>query len=221
MRDDVSVREVACVNAPRTLLSVDIGDQVKTAIAISAGVHGDEPAGVWALLDLVEHDRLDRRFSYRIWPCMNPTGFDRGTRESVDGIDINRTFGRGGQSPESRAIVTSNRDRKFALSLDLHEDSDAAGFYCYEYGECVLGERIVEAVEAAGYPVDAQRCLRPDPVGEAETIGGHSYSLVLVRNAARRVLTFETPSGRALEERIAIHRAAVTAALSDFSQMIV
>ena len=220
-RDDTTVREVACVNAPRTLISVEIGDQRKPCIALSAGVHGDEPAGVWALLDLVEREELDPRFSYRLWPCMNPTGFERGTRENTDGIDVNRTFGRGGQSPEASAIIMSNRDRKFELSIDLHEDCDGEGFYCYEYGDCDLGDRIVTSLEAAAYPIDRQRCLHPDAAKEAEEIGGLSYSLLLVRNAARRVLTFETPSAVALPTRIAMHRAAVRAALSDFSQMIV
>lgn len=220
-REDIAVREVACVGAPRTLLSVEIGDQHKPCVTISAGVHGDEPAGVWALLEIVESGELDSRYSYRLWPCMNPTGFERGTRESIDGVDINRTFGKGGGSPEARAIVTSNRDRKFVLSIDLHEDCDVTGFYCYEYGDCALGERICKELDARAFQVDAQRCLRPDAAKEAQEIGGLSYSLLLIRNAAQRVLTFETPSMRAMRERIAMHRTAVALALSDFSQMIV
>lgn len=220
-RADFMVREVACVGAPRTLLSVEVGETHRPAIALAAGMHGDEPAGVVALLALVEDGALDARYSYRIWPCVNPTGFERGTRENADGIDVNRTFGRGGGSPEARAVIMSNRDRKFALSLDLHEDCDANGFYCYEYGDCTLGERIVDAVQTAGFTCDAQRALRPDPQAEAAEIGGLSYSLLLVRNASRRVLTFETPSAGRLDDRVAMHRVAVTAALSDFSQMIV
>lgn len=219
-RDDLTVREVACVGAPRTLLSVEIGDVHKPAIAISAGTHGDEPAGVHALVEAVERGDLDPRFSYRLWPCVNPTGFDRATRENADGVDVNRTFGRGGQSPEASAIVMSNRNRKFALALDLHEDDEAAGFYCYAYGDAP-GERVVATLASNGIAIDPRGCLRPDPHAEAEEIGGLSYALLLVRNASPRALTFETPSGRALDERIAMQRAAIAAALSDFSQMIV
>ncbi|HVA33987.1 MAG TPA: hypothetical protein VNG31_07540, partial [Candidatus Baltobacteraceae bacterium] len=42
----VRVREVACVDAPRTLLCAELGDADRPCIALSAGVHGDEPAGV-------------------------------------------------------------------------------------------------------------------------------------------------------------------------------
>ncbi len=190
---DLRVREVACVGAPRTLLCVEIGDSSMPCIHLSAGVHGDEPAGVVALLQLVETNALPAGFSYRIWPCTNPTGFDLRTRESGDGIDINRTFGRGGTSPESSAIVMSNRDRKFVLAVDLHEDDGADEFYCYEYGERSIGSRL------------ARRCLRPNPLAEAEELGGLSLSLLLRRGAAEHVLTFETPGSHPLPERVALH----------------
>ncbi len=190
---DLRVREVACVGAPRTLLCVEIGDSSMPCIHLSAGVHGDEPAGVLALLQLAETNALERSYSYRIWPCTNPTGFDARTRESVDRIDINRTFGRGGTSPESSAVIMSNRDRKFVLAVDLHEDDVADVAYCYEYGKHFIGERV------------APRCLRPDPLQEAEIIGGMSLSLLLRRGAAEHVLTFETPTIKPLEERVAAH----------------
>lgn len=203
---DLRVREVACVGAPRTLLCVEAGDSALPCIHVSAGVHGDEPAGVLALAQFVETNALDARFCYRIWPCTNPTGFDARTRANVDGADINRTFARGGSSPESSAIIMSNRDRKFVLAVDLHEDDETEGAYCYEYGDNFIGERI------------APRVLHPDPLQEAEILGGLSLSLLLRRGAAQHVLTFETPSTKPLEERIAMHVAMLDAALRETSK---
>jgi murein peptide amidase A len=230
---DVRVREVACVNAPRTLLCAEWGEHTLPAIALTAGVHGDEPAGPWALLEFVESHELDARFSYRIWPCTNPSGFAVKTRESTDGMDVNRTFGRGGQSPEARAILVANRDRKFALSVDLHEDCDAAGFYCYEYGEGTIGVRVVAALEAAGFPIDPlestlvtagplddAHCNRErgrisaDPFSEGALLGGLSYTLAIARHAARHALTFETPVSTAWASRLAMHRTALRAAIA-------
>ncbi len=228
----VRVREVACVNAPRTLLCVEVGDASQPSIALAAGVHGDERAGPWALLQLMETGALDPRFAYRIWPCTNPSGFEAGTRASADGADVNRTFGRGGTSPEARAIVTSNRDRKFALSLDLHEDADAAGFYCYEYGGGAIGRDAVAAVRAAGFPVDPleatfdvagpltdEHCRREpgrivaDAAAEAALLDGLSYTMAIARHAARHALTFETPSAAPWAARLAAHGVAVRAAI--------
>jgi protein MpaA len=201
--DHVRVREVACVGAPRTLLCAEVGDSERPAIHLAAGVHGDEPAGVLALLALAQERRFDPRFSYRIWPCTNPTGFAAGTRENADGDDINRSFGRGGGTPEARAIVMANRDRKFVLALDLHEDDEASEPYVYEYGDGAIG----------GALVAPERVQRPSPREEAEMLGGLSLSLLLCRNAAERVLTIETPSRAPLAERVAFHEQAIPAAL--------
>jgi len=231
---DLRVREVACVGAARTLLCVELGDSALPTVTLSAGIHGDEPAGPWALLELVESDALDPRCAYRVWPCTNPTGFDARTRASVDSVDLNRTFGRGGSSPEAKAVVMSNRDRKFELAMDLHEDDDADGFYCYEYGVGDLATAAVAAVRAGDFPIQplgsgfdlgwapepgtivfAPGIARPDPHAEGEALGGLSYALLLARGAAGRVLTFETPSRLPWESRVAMHRTAVAGAVAD------
>jgi murein peptide amidase A len=237
---DLRVREVACVGAPRTLLCVEAGDHMLPGIALAAGIHGDEPAGPWALFALVAAGKLDPRYSYRIWPCTNPTGFMAGTRESCDGVDLNRTFGRGGGSPEAKAILTANRDHAFALSIDLHEDVDAAGFYCYEYGGAELGRAAIRALDGAGLPVDPMAetfdlagplddsaCERErgrivaDAALEAAAIGGFSYNMLLARRAARHALTFETPSRLPWETRLAMHERAIQAAICALSQVSV
>jgi predicted deacylase len=226
------VREVACIGAPRTLLCVEIGDASRPTVALAAGIHGDERAGPWALLDLLETDALNDAYAYRIWPCTNPTGYAAGTRASVDGVDVNRTFGRGGSSPEARAIVMSNRDRKFALSIDLHEDCDSTGFYCYDYTGGALGAAIRSALDErslsteemhAGYDLgytlpEGARFERGgvlvDPAAEARALGAFTYTLLQARRAAARALTLETPLQAPWDARLAMHRAAVLAAIA-------
>lgn len=230
------VREVACAGAPRTLLMAEFGPAGAPSVSISAGVHGDEPAAPWALLSIVRDGLLDPRFAYRIWPCTNPTGYQLGTRANAEGDDINRSFSRGGTTPESRAIVTATRDRRFVLSLDLHEDYEADGFYLYEpvvSDTLALGPEIIAALDDAGLPVQERvteldlgypeaagyyprsergRVL-PDIEEEIALFKGLPYSLHLVRRAADRVMTFETPRRLAWDVRIAMSRVAVVAAL--------
>jgi hypothetical protein len=233
----VSVREVACVGARRTLLLAEVaGEPGAPAVTLSSGVHGDEPAGPWSLLSIVRDGLLDRRFSYRIWPCTNPSGYALGTRANAEGDDINRSFNGGGKTPEARAIVVANRDRRFELVIDLHEDFEAEGYYCYEplvEGQAPFGESLLRALDDAGlpialldddfdlgYPPNAVHLRRlergrvlPDPDAERAFFPGTPYSLYMLRRAARRVLTLESPRVRPWEERIAAHRTAVTAAL--------
>jgi protein MpaA len=210
---DVRVREVACVGAARTLLCAEIGESDRPCVHLTAGTHGDEPAGVVALLQAAGERDLDPAFAYRIWPCTNPTGFDARTRESDDGVDVNRTFGRGGSSPESKAIVMANRDRKFALAVDLHEDDEADGFYAYTYGDPRVAEAALKELRARNVAVDARGLIVPDPAAEAEAIGGLSLSLLLCRNAAQRTITFESASRAPFPARVAAHRVALTGAI--------
>ncbi len=228
----LTLREIPCAPSGPTLLCAEMGDPSGPAVAIAAGMHGDEPAGAWALLQLAESHALDLQCSYRLWPCTNPTGYEAGTRESIEGLDVNRTFGGAGGSPEAAAVLETNRDTAFALSLDLHEDCDATGFYCYEYGGAQLGRRVIAALEARGFPIDpleitfglagpldGARCRRErgrivaDALEEAALIGGLSYTLAIARSA-RYALTFETPSPAAWRLRVAMHRTAVPAAIA-------
>jgi hypothetical protein len=236
----VSVREVACVGKPRTLLLAEIASEHGPAVSMSAGIHGDEPAAPWALYDLVRSRLLDGRFAYRIWACLNPEGYTAGTRTDAGGIDLNRTFGRGGTSPEARAVITANRDRRFALHVDLHEDPVAQGAYVYEPlapgAVPRLAARVVQGFDDAGLPVQDLSDPAFDlgsPVGAraVQTIGRGTVvmdareesvffagalplSLYFIRRAAARALTVESPGTRPWDMRIATHRVAVTAALS-------
>jgi murein peptide amidase A len=231
------LREVACVGAPRTLLLGEWGDPRLPVVSLSAGMHGDEPAGVWALLSLVRDGLLDPRFSYRLWPCLNPTGFEAGTRVNAEGIDVNRSFGRGGRTPEAKAILTANRDRVFALAIDLHEDHEAEGFYLYESGGSAWRSRyaapVTAAITAAGFALQelrpgfdvgppgseaAQTCspgaIVVDAPREEPFFGGDiPFGLMLVKRAAPCAVTFETPRARSRDERVAMHRVAVVEAL--------
>lgn len=234
-----AVREVACVGEPRTLLVADLaGDPGAPTVLVAAGIHGDEPAAPWALLSIVRDGLLDARLTYRFWPCTNPTGYALGTREDAAGRDLNRCFGRGGSAPETRAMLTAMRDRRYALALDLHEDFESDGFYCYEPlvpGPATVGREVVAAIEAAGYPIQELddafdlgyapeathlRALErgrvvPNVATESATFTGRlPLSMALLARGTRRTLTCETPRRLPWSERIAMHRIAVVTALA-------
>jgi murein peptide amidase A len=241
----VRVREIACVGAPRTLLIAELGDASAPTVAISAGVHGDEPAAAWALLSIVRDGLLDPRFAYRIWPCLNPSGYHAGTRFNAEGDDVNRSFSRGGTTPEARAVLTANRDRKFAFALDLHEDYEAEGCYVYEPlrpgFSPYFAQEIVRALDDAGLPVqdlderfDLGAPAGTDPATyyrlergtvlvdyevEMRLFSGLPGSLALMYRGTPASLTFESPRPRPWEVRIAAHRVAVTAALAALSSL--
>jgi hypothetical protein len=191
-------------------------------IYLSAGIHGDEPAGPLAILGLLESGALDGRATWFLCPILNPGGFVRGTRENPSGIDLNRDY-RNPRSPEIRShLAWLGRQPGFDLTLCLHEDWESKGCYVYERnpsGRPSLAGRILEAASPFcprdtdpvidGWEAE-QGVIRPpgDPFGRElwpETIflsSGHT----------KLAYTFETPSGLPIDRRIEAHRAAANAA---------
>ncbi len=61
-------------------------------VYISAGIHGDEPAGPLAVLQLLRENRWPAQVEICLCPCLNPGGFARNTRENAEKIDLNRQY---------------------------------------------------------------------------------------------------------------------------------
>jgi len=148
-------------------------------IVLSAGIHGEEPAGVYTLLDFMNRGivkYLDH-FSFLILPCLNPHGFTRGVRFSHDAPDLNRLFDNASDPPEVAAVkdILQKYPGPYRLSIDFHEtdthsprgeelsvENNPAGFYMYETtrtGRPVLGPLIIRAIRNSGHPVSQRRSI--------------------------------------------------------------
>ena len=124
-------------------------------IYLSSGIHGDEPAGPLALLQLLREKFFDDNSHWLICPALNPGALTAKTRENPGGIDVNRDY-RAPKSPEAtQHLDFMNRQtgvfaRRFALSILLHEDWEAKGFYMYELNRTenpLLGPKVLAAVD--------------------------------------------------------------------------
>ena len=191
---------------------------------LSAGMHGDEPAGPLAALDLLRHGAFDHG-PWRLCPALNPTGLAAGTRDTADGIDPNRDYIRR-RSPEVRAhaawLESISCPRLF---LSLHEDWEYPGFYFYEIN---LGddrpdraEGILESV-APWLPresspiIDGHDVRAPGWIyhaADADFPDEWPEAIFLAKRGCPLSFTYETPSSTDLATRIAAHRAAVQAAI--------
>lgn len=128
----------------------------RRAILMTGGVHGDEPAGVEAVLQFLEgpvEEYLDDYF-FHVVPCANPSGLDAGTRVNGDGQDVNRSMS-DDTVPESRLLRQFVNGHRYKVFFDHHEDYEATGYYMYEAEreDRLIGAEIVEAIKAVG-PMD-------------------------------------------------------------------
>ncbi len=141
-------------------------------IYLSAGIHGDEPAGPMAALRMFQENAWPKNLELWFLPCLNPVGFSLNQRENAQGVDLNRDY-RTPQTDETRAhIAWLERQGTFDCYFCLHEDWESHGFYLYEQnprGNPSLAESMIDAVS---------RCCPIDP---SETIEGRAARHGIIR----------------------------------------
>ena len=195
-------------------------------IYLSAGIHGDEPAGPLALQQLIEEDRWPDRFNYWVLPCLNPVGFERNTREGEQGIDLNRDYLNPKTPTVQGHIQWLTHQPTFDLALLLHEDWEANGFYLYELNpdrHPSVAEEMIAAVRSV-CPIEHAEEVdgRPAEGGMIRFLGNiperseWPEALHLIYHKTRLNYTLEGPSDYPLEIRVQALATAVRAALTHF-----
>jgi murein peptide amidase A len=191
-------------------------------IYISAGIHGDEPAGPLAALRLIQENNWPQSAELFLIPCLNPAAFILNSRENAAGIDLNRDY-RNTKSAEIAAhIAWFERQPSFDLYLCLHEDWEAHGFYLYEQnpdGKPSHAERMIEAVKKV-CPVDMNETIEGRPAKDGiirPTIlpldrPDWPEAFYLITRKSRQGYTLEAPSDFPLHTRVNALVAAVNAA---------
>lgn len=210
----------------------------RARVYISAGVHGDEPAGPMAVLELFRRRAFHPEVAYHIVPVVNPLGLQAKTRENGDGVDINRSFGPTPSTPEAAALQGWLGEQQFDLALCLHEDYGAQGFYLYELTPAHLPAadprratmrpspaRSLLAVGAEYLPLDLspliddmpndQGLMQPPQERLAEWMDDIPEAVHLLRRHTPWCFTTETPSQAAtIVDRIACQCAVVEATVN-------
>ncbi len=210
------------------LLMVTVGAGRKRTVLISAGLHGDESAGVDAAVACISRFASDDcALGALVLPCINPYGFCAGIRSNDIGYDLNRTFGQDPAPIEIALVREALGGRHFAFTLDLHEDEDADGFYVYEHTRAgrELGPAMVARVRAAGYPIHSgaavegyvmnDGCVVPKEERTSEIVG--FFSVYLFDYHTDHSLTTETPTRLPQRSRAAMQELAVDEAIDRFA----
>lgn len=191
-------------------------------ILITGGVHGDEPAGVQAVLQFLARDNAEllKWFSFVVIPCVNPYGYVHDTRENRDGVDINRSF-ETEEVSEVAIVKKALGQTQFSLAIDFHEDYDATGFYLYEgkRDEQYIGPKIANVIQTIG-PIDTEDSGEEAPdIAEgvykvASEWGTQGLAPYLLHFHSEHVIITETPTVWPLEQRAALHLGVLDTALT-------
>jgi hypothetical protein len=200
-------------------------------IYLSAGIHGDEIAGPFAVLEMLRRPAFFDDFDVTIFPILNPDGIARGIRGNADGIDLNRDY-RNTKSAEIRShIEVLETLAPVIAAMCLHEDFEGIGAYLYELNDEIpptLGAKIVAAM-AKHVPID----LRPEieeviatrgVLSRRDIIRKHGPiedrpdwpEAIYLRRLTGLIYTTETPLPFPLEQRIHAQIAAAETLLNAF-----
>lgn len=188
----------------------------------SAGIHGDEPAGPQALLELLEEDALPRRHNYAICPLLNPAGMVRSTRENAKGIDLNRDYRHFvSEETSAHAAWLERKVRPITQALLLHEDWESQGFYLYELNftngpghseqilQAVRPHLPIETAEIIDGRIARHGIIRPESLPKIEE--GDPEAIYLYKRNGGLSYTLETPSAQDFTNRVKALKAAVLA----------
>lgn len=196
-------------------------------IYVSAGIHGDEPAGPETIFRLLEASACLPNATWTLFPLLNPEGYDLGTRENADGVDLNRNY----RHPVAREAIAHRTEIDALghqdLTLALHEDWESKGFYLYELNSSPIQgitEATLEAAAREG-PIDLSDTIdgRPAskgviraPIHTFEARPDWPEQIYLFQTHTPICYTFESPSAFPLEQRVRMQTAACRAALETF-----
>jgi len=198
-------------------------EEKRKSVYISAGIHGDEPAGPLAALRLLQENRWPANAEIFLLPCLNPPGFVLNQRGNAQGIDLNRDYRNPKTTEIARHIAWLERQPQFDLHLCLHEDWESHGFYVYELNpdqQPSLADQIIAAV-APVCPIDMSETIedRPAPGGLIrpniipQERPDWPEALYHIVHKSRLGYTLEAPSDFPLTVRVAALVAGVNAAV--------
>lgn len=194
-------------------------------VYLSAGIHGDEPAGPLAIAALLGRAQL-AEVNWLVCPVLNPTGLAAGSRVNAKGLDLNRDYLHRVTPEVSCHAAWIERNTRPDLFLSLHEDWEAEGFYFYEISLITADPQrarmLLQAVSQR-LVIDPNSSIDGHDVREPGWIHHEARSdfpdswpeaIFMAQIGCPLSFTFETPSCAApLQQRIAAHLAAIDAAL--------
>ena len=138
---------------PRYLFVGPKGGDTPIRVGIFAGIHGDEPEGVRAVIQFIKlleaKPELAAGYYLSFYPVCNPTGFKDNTRHSRSGKDLNREFWGNSNEPEVRLLQAELISQSFNGIISLHTDDTSAGFYGIVRGALLTQHLIEPALRAA------------------------------------------------------------------------
>ncbi|MDZ4743256.1 MAG: DUF2817 domain-containing protein [Verrucomicrobiota bacterium] len=175
------------------LAAPDGREDEKIQVAVTAGMHGDEAEGIYAIYrwinEIYNRPHLLKFYTFSLYPMLNPYGFEYGARGNANGIDLNREFQDIPKEPEALVMQKEFQNRKLDGLINLHADDDSEGLYGYANGSLLSESLVKPALHAASTII---------PINFSLIIDGHKAEGGIIKESvsgALRPLTLHASEG--------------------------
>jgi predicted deacylase len=197
---------------------------------VSAGIHGDEPAGPLAVLSMLKQEGFFDGVETFVFPVLNPWGLTASQRENEQGVDLNRNFGptATASSETEWHLQSLKKMSRVDVALCLHEDWEASGVYLYHVESKAARFNSAKVLAAMGsqLPIEtscvidgSQACHGIISRKESDYVSDDwPESVYLTRTLTRASFTLETPSSAPMGKRVKAHCAAVAEVVRQLKQ---
>jgi protein MpaA len=208
-----------------TLRGPNSSDPIR--IGIFAAIHGDEPAGALAAVELVSEFTREpefiENFLLQIYPVCNPTGFEDSTRHSRRGKDLNREFWKSSTEPEIEILERELRTQRFSGIIQLHADDTSEGLYGFVRGHTLTENLLRPALAEAGKILPRNVNATIDGFAARDGIIYTSYEGILaapMQSEPPFEIIFETPHHAPMDLQVEALAVAVRTILSEYRRLI-
>lgn len=205
-----------------SILTIAIeADEAKKTLLIIGGIHGDEPAGPYGIAAWLRRGKYPSDINILCVPLLNPTGFDKQTRENAGGRDLNRGLNKSIKpAKELQVLLKSLAEESIDFVLTLHEDGEHEGVYLYSSSTDMkpLCKDILKAA-SQHIPINTNEKIFGDNAQDGMIFDDsskpkhiHSIEFYVEQNGIN-CITFETPQNVDLQIRIKAQVEAIDAVI--------
>jgi hypothetical protein len=163
---------------------VVINPKASKTICYTAGIHGNEIAGPFAVLNFLDEVIVPRNTKVLAIPLLNPHGFVQGTR-LAGRVNLNRQFNKSDPPKREAGFLQKVMEQHSVQFLhSIHEDCGADGFYLY-YQSQKIKQKCKKILEVAKehIKIDTRSVIYGDKVESPGLIFVDEKSAKIAKNA--------------------------------------
>lgn len=199
-----------CKEFPMFMVMVNDGAPFKKTVCFSAGIHGEEPAGSYAVLRFLEtcDPHTFKNVRVILFPVANPSGFDKGIRRNFLNKDLNGHFCHKKLTNENKILYEAIGEKPIFFFHALHEDEGLKEFYLYNFEK--KEEKIYrDIIRLAGkyFPIQRKKKIYNDPAygGLITNRKDSSFEDRMFRDGVPFSMCTETPEAQPFKKRVQLN----------------